>query len=1009
MTVGDYQGGMDLPLPLLDLARAATLAQPLGSQATLSAAAEPNDPTGGDPDGERPGLGDAGHRDIVAAVIYYDGVRALLKDDEEALRAADFHQPMIGKYPVDRVLGSGGKGAVLLGRNPDLDEEVAIKVLRPDGPGDRRREGVRLLREGRILAKLVHPNIVPIHDAGFANGDHYIVMRCVRGTTLREAQVARPWPVIVDLYVQAGRGLAAVHDAGLIHRDFKAENVLVETDGRVMLADFGLVCLAHEEAMTGAAAMTHNRVFADGITKTGEIHGTPAYMAPEAFCGEPPSVASDLFSFAASLFEALHGERPFSGDNYYELVVAVTEGAIRPRRADSTVPPWLDEVVRGALAVEASQRPPTMRALLAALDYHARDRAAADSRARTRRWRWFSAAAVAAAIGGVVLGSIHGGANDPCAAPMQRLEGVWDATTRAQVADAGMAGERLAGLLDGQAAAWADTFTAVCTATYDAGTQSSELHDARMGCLDQRRRELVAIREMLTVSDPAHIDEALLAAAQLDSPRPCATAERTPQPRADQTEAVAALATELAGVRVRELGGEYSEGRALAEDLVARARAIGHAPLVAEALVAFGRACWLIGDGKSARTALAEAVDLAERHGLDTLAADAASLLTKLAALTLREPALGHEWARQAERKLSRTGGDDGRRADLINNRGLVAYELDTDYPRARALHEEALHLRQAQQADGDEARIRIAESHYNLGNVQSAQGELAGAIASYRESRRLHIDVLGPDHPQIGELLHAEASEHMKRGEFAEALARAEEALAILERKPAAALTLARVHHLLSAIHGYRHDLGASLRHVDQAMEIMAHVDGLHAGEIAEMHTRQGTVLGQLERPEEALVAFDAGLAALAKVPSPQPARRVALLFNRGELQNSLGYPDRALVDFAAVAEILRTGGPALAVYRPYLLKGIAAAHLAANRPADAVAPLQEALAGLPAEGEVALRTEIEFFLASALPRTERARARTLALAALETYESIPDEARAAEVRRWLAEHPKP
>ena len=150
-------------------------------------------------------VGDGERRDIVAAVIYYNGARALYGADEEAMREAGVVPPLLGKYPVDRVLGSGGKGAVLLGRNPDLDEEVAIKVLRRDNLHDLETEGVRLLREGRVLAKLAHPNIVPIHDAGEAEGDLYIVMHRVRGATLRDTQRGKTWQEIVDLYVQARR------------------------------------------------------------------------------------------------------------------------------------------------------------------------------------------------------------------------------------------------------------------------------------------------------------------------------------------------------------------------------------------------------------------------------------------------------------------------------------------------------------------------------------------------------------------------------------------------------------------------------------------------------------------------------------------------------------------------------------------------------------------------------------------------------------------------------------
>jgi len=482
-----------------------------------------------------------------------------------------------------------------------------------------------------------------------------------------------------------------------------------------------------------------------------------------------------------------------------------------------------------------------------------------------------------------------------------------------------------------------------------------------------------------------------------------------PQPRADQVQAVAALSAELAGVRVQELGGAYDDGRTLAEELVARARTIGHEPLVAEALVVLGRARWLAGAGAAAREALAEALDLAERLGLDTLAADGANMLTKLAALVLREPALGHEWARQAERKLARTAGDAWRRAELISNRGLVAFELDTDYPQARELHEQALAMRQALQAGGDEARIWIAESNFNLGNVQCAAGDVREGLASYRESRRILVEVLGPEHPRIGVLLHAEATEHMNRGELDEALARGNEALAILEHKPAAALELARVYHLLSGVFAYRSKHDAAVHHAHQALALVEGRGVAHAYEVAGMYDRLGTALRQRGDHAEAMIAFDAGLLALAASPVPSPAHRLALLFNRGDLQVEMGRPVAALADFGVVDEIIRAGGPALAVYRPYLLRGLGAAYLADGRPEAAIDPLREARAALPVEGEAALRADIEWLLAQALPGKARAEARALAEAAGEAFKKSRDDAGAAEVRDWLATNPAP
>ncbi len=950
-------------------AHAETLAQPLGEQVTLASdgTVGPDARTQGASSGRR--VGDGERRDIVAAVIYYNGARALYGADEEAMREAGVVPPLLGKYPVDRVLGSGGKGAVLLGRNPDLDEEVAIKVLRRDNLHDLETEGVRLLREGRVLAKLAHPNIVPIHDAGEAEGDLYIVMHRVRGATLRDTQRGKTWQEIVDLYVQAGRGLAAVHAAGLVHRDFKADNVLVEADGQVMLADFGLVCVAGDpDAGGGRRAVADGSLdaFARQVTGTGEVHGTPAYMAPEAIGGSPPSVRSDMFSFGASLFEALHGVLPFQGADFMSLYLATSEGRIRPRPTDSPVPVWLDDVVRRTLLPDPSLRPASIDVVLAAIDFRAREGAAAEARARQTRVRRFIGVAVGAAATGLFIGALVMGSEDPCVNPTARVAGLWNDEASARVARTGDSGQRLAGLLDDYVDTWAATFSTICKATYTEHTQSSELHDARMDCLEQRKRELGVVTLALEGAPAsAVIDDALLATASLDSPQPCAQAGRIPQPSPAQAALVAELSQEVAEIRVRELAGGYKESRDLALALLTRARALGYEPLVAEVLLGLGRAQWLVGDGEAARTALTEACDLAEGHGLDTLAADLASLLTKVAALSLGDGKLGHEWARQAGRKLMRINADPGREAELLSNRGLLAFHLDVDYPQARTLHEQALQRRQALQQAGGETRIVIAESYLNRGNVRAAMNDITGSIEDYQEGRRILGELLGSDHPRIAALLFSEAAEHLSRGDLDLALTRATEALAIYRNSAADKVALARAYHLLATIQVGRKDLDAALHQAQAALAVAETDTAASPAEIANMHAGIGAVRYARDEPELALAAFNDGLAAL--VGAPDPDVELGLRFNRGELYIEMGRLDMARIDFTAVEGRITAGKPALAAYRPILAKGFARIHLGRGEPALAVPLLEGALAALPTEGSAELRTELGVLLAEA------------------------------------------
>jgi serine/threonine protein kinase len=226
------------------------------------------------------------------------------------------------------------------------------------------------LREAKAMARLAHPNVVPIHEIGTSE-PLFIVMELVAGGTLRQ-WLAEPRPLadIIDAFEQAARGLAAAHAAGLVHRDFKPENVLRGGDGRVRVVDFGLVA-SREDAGAASPAVADDATLDLAkdvtLTHTGLVLGTPAYMAPEQHRGEPADARSDQFGFAVACYEALYGERPFAGTTYREMVRNVNAGAIRPAPADTSVPPAIRGVLERALSVSPEARFPSMAALLDAL------------------------------------------------------------------------------------------------------------------------------------------------------------------------------------------------------------------------------------------------------------------------------------------------------------------------------------------------------------------------------------------------------------------------------------------------------------------------------------------------------------------------------------------------------------------------------------------------------------------------------------------------------------------
>ena len=265
----------------------------------------------------------------------------------------------LGRYVVTGTLGSGGMGDVYEAHDPDLDRKVAIKLLHA------RSSSLRLVREARALARLAHPNVVAVHDVGTFEGRSFVAMELVDGTTLRAwmDERPRPWREVLDMFSHAGQGLAAAHAAGLVHRDFKPENVMIGRDGRVRVLDFGIVGSAPtdgEEVAFAAAGADPDR-----MTVEGGIMGTPAYMAPEQFRSEEVDARADQFGFCVALWEALHAARPFAGDNLRALTHWVLTGTIEEPPPGRAAPSWLRRLLVRGLSVDKEARYPSMDALLA--------------------------------------------------------------------------------------------------------------------------------------------------------------------------------------------------------------------------------------------------------------------------------------------------------------------------------------------------------------------------------------------------------------------------------------------------------------------------------------------------------------------------------------------------------------------------------------------------------------------------------------------------------------------
>jgi tetratricopeptide (TPR) repeat protein len=281
----------------------------------------------------------------------------------------------IGRYRLARLLGAGGMGAVYEAHDEELDRRVAIKLLR-ERWSEQEPTVDRLRREAKAMAKLAHPNVVAVHDVGVTDGQPYLSMEFIDGVTLSMwlEEKQRPWSAVVDVFVQAGRGLAAAHAVGIVHRDVKPENILIARDGRVCVTDFGIAARERD-------------------ADDGRILGTPAYMAPEQMTGGVVDARTDVFGFCVALYEALYGTRPFTATTLTGLQEAIRTQAVNaPLRRGA--PTWVREALLRGLRAAPDERHPTMAAVLERLD----------RRRRSGAWRRRLAVLALVLVAGAAVG-----------------------------------------------------------------------------------------------------------------------------------------------------------------------------------------------------------------------------------------------------------------------------------------------------------------------------------------------------------------------------------------------------------------------------------------------------------------------------------------------------------------------------------------------------------------------------------------------------------------------------
>jgi tetratricopeptide (TPR) repeat protein/tRNA A-37 threonylcarbamoyl transferase component Bud32 len=663
----------------------------------------------------------------------------------------------VGRYTVLERLGAGAMGIVFAAYDPELDRRVAVKLLRPSARDRQSTDGrARLLREAQALARLSHPNVVAVHDVGTHHDEVFVAMEYVSGLTLRAwRDEGRSWREVLEVFMAAGRGLAAAHEAGLIHRDFKPDNVMIDRHGRVRVMDFGLARSGAREQSPSDERMRNLDDIAiledvTPATQTGRLMGTPAYMAPEQHLGLPADGRADQFAFCVSLWEALYGRRPFSGPTLAALGLAITNGKITEPPPGPRVPPWIRRVLERGLATKAEARFDSMEALLESL---ARDPA------RRRRRLLLAGGAVALLAGSVALGRAWDeSASSICAGSAAELRAVWnpareraiaDRFTTLSAADGPEAWRHAAVRVREFGRGWARMREEACVATRVRAEQSELVMERRMACLDERLGSLNTALSVFEDADESTVAHAVEVVSELPTVGTCAdvTALRRGLPPPSTPELALRVAQARASIdRARTLA---RAGRAVEADSALDAvegLALPYPPLAAELLLQRGDTALSAGRYEVARVALHDAFFSAVRARHDEAGARAAARLVYLFGYRDPDFAEARRWAEHAAAIGERVGALSLTHADVLHSIGVM-HDASGDAAAARAHYQASYTIRQQELDPGHPA---LAHSLNNLGNTMMDSGEFAEGLKHYRAALEIRREAFGDNHPIV-------------------------------------------------------------------------------------------------------------------------------------------------------------------------------------------------------------------------------------------------------------------
>ncbi len=698
---------------------------------------------------------------------------------------------VVGRYVVLELIGQGATGAVYKAFDPELDRTVAMKLLLGAGGASR----AHLVREAQAIAKVSHPNVIAVHDVGTHGGRVFYAMELVDGRPLSQWRRTTNPSVeqILDVFVEAGTGLAAAHAAGVVHRDFKPDNVLIDSTGRVRVLDFGL-------AQRGASPVEGHADQSLDPVSTQALVGTPAYMAPEQFAGQPADARTDQFAFCIALHEALTGQRPFAGDS----IASLSYNVLNDARLDvslSGVPTRVASAMERGLSPRPEDRFPSMRPLLDAMTLGSRPR-----RGRVAAVGFGALVVTAATAYG--LGRTRGEtpSPDPCQSVSAAMDAAWTADRRAAVRDAfertgaheaASMAKRVLQALDGYAGRWSDAARRSCEMVEVEHTLDDELTFRARRCIDDALAGFETLLAGLESLPAERVESSLDEVDGLSAPEVCTNrsmlelqVEVPGDPVLRQRVSDAMSAYDVAEEHhQQERNGACLDTLGPLEDTV---RALGHGPSLVRVLELRANCQFAAGKDEDARRTMMMVFERSLASGHDTMAIGSAVRIAHVLALRTEEFERAEGWLRRAEALAERHGLEQAPSMHGVLNVWAILAAKQGDHDAA------VESFRRLAEITRDSPRKHLAATT-NVGVALANSGRPAEALEQFERAAAFAEEHWGPQHTKTAVERTRVAQMAYVLGHVRKAGDLLKDALAVIHRTTPRSLPLATSTHVLS------------------------------------------------------------------------------------------------------------------------------------------------------------------------------------------------------------------